>query len=332
MQKLYCQCGYQVYPNNRYCLNCGRELGLICLESRMVSFRGDTDAVVEGSDGIDYRRCRNRVEYDACNGLVPADADTDLCFPCGLTRTIPNLDNPGNLLRWQRLEEAKRRLVCGLSALNLPAIGGITFDFLEDQRSHPDALETFIATGHAEGVITINTLEADDVQRTRQQQMSSERYRTLLGHFRHEVGHYYFNVLVTDLASFTAIFGDPHDDYNAALQRHYDNGPAPGWEETYISAYASSHPHEDWAETFAHYLHIRDGMETAHAFGLWEDPPADFHEKLLSWSRLSLALNEVSHSLGRQDAYPFIINPRVAGKLNYIHSLVAAAGAATATV
>jgi hypothetical protein len=331
MQKLYCHCGYQVYPNNRYCLNCGNGLGLDCLTSTMISFAPSTSSRVEGWDGVSYRLCHNRFEHDACNGLVPASSNDARCFPCSLNRTIPNLDNPGNLQRWQRLEEAKRRLICGLSALGLPGIDGIRFDFLEDKRSHPDALETFISTGHSQGVITINTLEADDVQRTRQQQMSSERYRTLLGHFRHEAGHYYYNILAWEPATFIDRFGDPGEDYDAALQRHYNNGPVAGWEQSCISAYASSHPHEDWAETFAHYLHIRDAMETAHAFGLWEQPPVELDQKLLSWSRLSLALNEVSQALGRQDAYPFIVNQRVAEKLTYIHELVTARETATST-
>jgi hypothetical protein len=35
------------------------------------------------------------------------------------------------------------------------------------------------------------------------------------------------------------------------------------WQKSFISKYATSHPWEDWAETWAHYLHIMDMLETA---------------------------------------------------------------------
>lgn len=322
MHTLFCECGNQVYPDNRSCLQCGRDLGFDCQSRRIISYTPLEDGNIHGSDGVAYRLCRNRAEFDACNGLAPVDSNDSLCFPCSLNRTIPNLGNPVNLGRWQRLEQAKRRLVCSLSALGLPEIGNIRFDFLEDKRSHPDAIESFITTGHSHGVITINTLEADEVQRTYQKQMSSERYRTLLGHFRHEAGHYYYNILVTDLPAFESLFGNPHQDYDTALQTHYRDGPIPGWEESYISAYASSHPLEDWAESFAHYLHIGDAMETAQYFGLWAKNPELIEEKLESWSQLSIALNETNQALGLRDAYPFVINQRVADKLAFIDRLI----------
>jgi hypothetical protein len=91
----------------------------------------------------------------------------------------------------------------------------------------------------------------------------------LLGHFRHEVGHYFWDRLVaTDphqLEEFRVLFGDDRQDYGEALKRHYDEGAPANWQDTYISMYATMHPWEDFAETWAHYLHIVDTLETAGA-------------------------------------------------------------------
>ena len=57
-------------------------------------------------------------------------------------------------------------------------------------------------------------------------------------------------------------------DYAAALSSHYQIGAPAGWEEDFITAYAASHPWEDWAETWAHYLQILDGLETCEGLGI----------------------------------------------------------------
>jgi hypothetical protein len=200
---------------------------------------------------------------------------------CQLNRTIPHLETPGNLLRWQRLEAAKHRLVYGLLRFGLPLTSraedpqaGLAFDFLAD--SGPAFRENAQAmTGHSQGLITINIAEADDAERERHRQDMAEPYRTLLGHFRHEIGHYYWERLVrggTWLEPFRALFGDERQDYGAGLERHYAAGPRPDWSQRFVSAYAGMHPWEDWAETWAHYLHIVDTLETANAFGLRVHP------------------------------------------------------------
>lgn len=334
MKSLYCQCGQPVFYDNTRCRNCQRLLGFHPLAGTMVSLEPGPESRYHGSDGIDYALCANRRDYEACNGIVPVpgyEKPAEYCFCCGLNRTIPDLSHPRNLPRWRKLEQAKRRLVSGLSDLGLavitpPASGwpALHFDFLEDQRSNPGAPEAFVATGHRNGLVTINVLEADEVQRASQMELSSERYRTLLGHFRHEAGHYYYYQLVTRLPEFTTLFGNPAEDYDAALRRYYEQGPPPGWQEHHVSAYASSHPLEDWAESFAHYLHMHDMMQTALARDVLQ--PVDISNtlrgRLADWATLSVTVNELNHSLGLGDAYPFVVNPGTCAKFEYIERTV----------
>ena len=329
MQKLSCQCGKILFCDNTQCVSCGRQLGFDPFSNIMLSFDESADGGLVAADGQHYALCSNRREHEVCNGVILARSD-ERCRSCALNRTIPILRRKKNLARWRRLETAKRRMISGLSSLGLvvDAAGHnastMRFDFLEDKRSHPDVLETFVSTGHKDGVITVNVMEAEDVQRVQQRELMGERYRTLLGHFRHEAGHFFYPLLVTDTGSFTDCFGDPTADYDAALNLYYKQGPVAGWENSYISAYAGSHPFEDWAECFAHYLHIQDALETGEASGM--APPAEqlsFEQQLLLWQDLSVSINEVSRSLGLRDAYPFAIGQGVAAKLSYVHRCIA---------
>ncbi len=275
-----------------------------------------------------YRFCNNRRDYDVCNGIVDSNSHEAFCLACRLNRTIPDLSVAENLPRWRRIEQAKRRLIYGLLALELPLTApvadyprGLCFDFLEDQRSNPNMPEEFVSTGHRNGVITLNTAEADEVQRTVQREQSSERYRTVLGHFRHEAGHYYYELLVGQMDGFETLFGNPVQSYSGALKSYYKNGPRAGWEQNYISAYASAHPFEDWAECFAHYLHTIDALETAEVQGVIEPLTnnKDIEELLDRWQELAVTLNELNRSLGLGDAYPFVVTSVVAGKLRFVH-------------
>jgi hypothetical protein len=227
-----------------------------------------------------FRFCANAV-YGTCNWLVRADGPGAFCRACRLNRTIPNLDAPENLLLWQRLEAAKHRLVYGLLRLGLPLVSkaedpqrGLTFDFLASSGTTFQE-STQVITGHVQGLITIDISEADDAERERHRRNMAEPYRTLLGHFRHEVGHHYWERLVRDglwHTAFRELFGDERRNYGAALEAHYANGPQPDWQERFVSGYAGAHPWEDFAETWAHYLHIVDTLETADAFGLRVHP------------------------------------------------------------
>ena len=303
--------------------------GMVTLEIQP----GDVWKIAGGTRTV--KLCGNWQTHGVCNAVVEAVDNNALCLACRLNRTIPDLAKAENRQRWRRLEMAKRRLIFGLLSLGLPLEApvagyprGLCFDFLEDKRSNPDAPQEFVTTGHHEGVITINVLEADDVQRIWQRELSSERYRTLLGHLRHEAGHYYFELLVQDLEDFVRLFGDHHQPYREALKRYYDQGALPGWEANYISAYASAHPLEDWAECFAHYLHMTDTLETAAQRQVIAPLTGTetIDQQLQIWDGFSVTLNELNRSLGLQDAYPFVVTPAVADKLRFVHGSIITSG------
>ena len=233
MQQFHCRCGQVVYCENSLCSNCGRTLAFEPMTGQMLSLDLQADGVLTDADGTTYRLCANWAAHRACNGIVEASLDNSsdsLCRCCRLNRTIPIIEGrEENLLRWKRLERAKRRMIAGVSKLGLSvetgSHGPMRFDFLEDKRSHPDVLEHFVTTGHKDGVITINVTEADEIQRVQQRELMGERYRTVLGHFRHEAGHFFYGDVVRDLDTFTQLFGDPNLDYTTALETYYANGP-----------------------------------------------------------------------------------------------------------
>jgi hypothetical protein len=306
--------------------------------------------VVE-SKQVSYRLCANYDRENVCNWGLPVEDPNPLCRSCRLTRVIPDLTLPGAKEAWYRLEVAKRRLVYGLIALRLPLSNkiddperGLAFEFLADipGRTAP------VMTGHADGVITLNVAEADDVQRETIRTQMHEPYRTLLGHFRHESGHYYWDRLIREserLEGFRELFGDEQEDYGAALGRHYASGAPADWPERFVSAYASSHPWEDWAESWAHYLHMTDTLETAEAWGLTAEPalpelpelaeptaggpdaPPDtpFDAMVERWFSVTFVLNDLNRGLGLPDGYPFVLSPPVIEKLRFVHDAIAAA-------
>ncbi len=334
MQRYFCHCGQELFLENGVCTRCRRLVGYDPVQRRVLSLEQNKNGWQCTRTGLHYRFCYNRMEYGVCHGVIAEDTalgDKALCAACQLTRTIPDMSKALNRKRWAKLERAKRRLLFGLTHFNLPLevpMGGelrrLRFDFLEDQRSNEDVEQEFVTTGHLAGVITVNVMEADDVQRAWQRELHGERYRTVLGHMRHEVGHYYFDYLVPDKEVFTALFGDPYEPYAAALKQHYKHGPQAGWEQHFISAYASSHAVEDWAETFAHYLHGWDALETAMARGVIAPLPEDasFDQRLQHWDQFSVTLNELNRSLGLPDAYPFVITEHIGDKLRFVHEAV----------
>ena len=349
MKLFECQhCGQLLYFENTRCERCGHVLGYVAeltlLSALEPQGEGRWRPLAEPERLS--RFCANAA-HDACNWLVPAGA-APFCSACRLNRTIPSLELPEHLLLWQRLEAAKHRMVYGLLRLGLPLVSrtedptGLAFDFLADPApAWQDSPQ--IMTGHAEGLITINVAEADDAERERRRQDMAEPYRTLLGHFRHEVGHYYWERLVRSgpwHEPFRALFGDESEDYGASLERHHANGPAADWQERFVSAYASAHPWEDWAETWAHYLHVVDTLETAHAFNLrlrpeaGDDPAlamaadfdpyghAEFDALIGTWLPLTYAVNSLNRSMGQPDLYPFALAGPAVAKLRFVHDLV----------
>ena len=300
------------------------------------------------AEGRAYRLCQNYNPMGICNWAVPADDPIPLCSSCRLTQVIPNLGRPGSIERWQRLEAPKRRLMYGLTRLGLALKtktedpdNGLAFEFCSDE----DTLDDKPAlTGHDGGVITVNIVEADDTERERRRVQLHEPYRTLLGHFRHEIGHFYWDRLIRDstqLEPFRALFGDERLDYAQALKEHYSSGGPPAdWQQRFVSAYAATHPWEDWAETWAHYLHITDTLETAAACGLSLQPQranepaleqivlqsADqtvaFDRLIADWFPVAYVLNNLNRGMGLPDAYPFVLSAPAIEKLRFVHDVI----------
>lgn len=338
MKRFACGCGTRVFFDDYWCTACGGDLGYAPGHGEFLVRPPGTYAF-PAADGTVWKACRNRDDHFVCNWLLPADDPRLYCAACTLNSVIPNLASEHNVRLWRRIEHAKRRLVYSLLQFGLPleAAPGrppLRFEFLEDQRSNPRMAESLVMTGHRAGIITINLLEADDVARHAVREQMSERYRTLLGHFRHESGHYYEGLLVPQGATRDAwreLFGDERTDYPAALERHHEAGPAPDWSASYISPYASSHPMEDWAECWSHYLHITDGLETARATRFVAEPPSnDWDQEISLWISVSVRLNELARGLGVDDPYPFVLNGPVRAKLAFIHQRLGATQSAEA--
>lgn len=314
MKRLFCSCGRPVYFDNLSCGDCGRALAFdpATLEMR---------AEAEPGAGLPF--CANRGAPLRCNWIASSSGGT--CLSCRSSKIIPAMSKRINRERWKKLERAKRRLIYDLVRLGLPVDDSrLRFVFKEDRRSNPEVRDDHVSIGHADGVITINAAEADEVYREQMRQQMNEPYRTLLGHFRHESGHYYYDVVVTDALRGDAVvlFGDPRSGYNEALERYYRDGPLPDWTERYITSYASAHPAEDWAECWAHYLHIQAVLEAAETTGLKTGVNAENWES--EFIDLVISLNEVLRSMGLPDAYPFVITGPIARKIEFVHRAVTA--------
>jgi hypothetical protein len=311
MKAFFCEvCRNRLYFENSECLSCGAPQGFLPRSQEMIAFAHDDRTA----------RCAN-ARLAGCNWLLERGASGELCLSCALTRTRPNDQDPAGVAEFAVTEAAKRRLLYGLMRLGLPVDHRISFDLLSSTKQA-------VITGHADGLVTIDLAESDDTEREKRRASMGEPYRTLLGHFRHEIGHYYQDVIVVDdWDACRSLFGDERSDYQAAMDHHYKHGAPGDWQDHHVSAYATMHPWEDWAETFAHYLHIQDTLETAEAFGLSACPMNDSIEGLMgTWLPLSYALNQVNRSMGNDDLYPFVLAPPVITKLGYIHGRVQIAG------
>ncbi len=349
MKLFKCQsCGQVLYFENTKCESCGHGLGYLAEQMALsaVEAEGDLLTALAAPERL-VRLCDN-AQHNACNWLVDSSGVAKLCLACRHNRVIPELSNALNLERWQRMEAAKHHLFYSLLRLKLPLQNridnpkhGLAFDFLAD---NPDAIGPRVMTGHDNGLITIALIEADDAERERRRAQMREPYRSLLGHFRHEVGHYFWDVLVRDggrLAACREVFGDDSQDYNMALQAHYQNGAPVDWQQHYVSQYASTHPWEDWAETWAHYLHIIDTLEMACAFGIKVQPrlaqddtlsavidldpyadDASIDQLIAAWLPLTFAMNSLNRAMGSPDLYPFVLSPMVVKKIGFVHDVV----------
>jgi hypothetical protein len=350
MKLFSCVCGQIVFFESVTCTRCGRALAFLP-DRQIVGAVEDVgegllqDALL-GAKGPRYRACRNGREYGVCNWAVVAEDSYEYCRACRLNQVIPNLSDSAAREVWHRLEIAKRRLLCTLLDLGLPVASkredperGLAFAFLKEDATAK------VYTGHSDGLVTINVAEADDPSRERMRVQMGEPYRTLLGHFRHESGHYYWDRLIgqgddATRAEFRERFGDESADYAQARDGHYRNGAPLDWPNRFVSAYASMHPWEDWAETWAHYLHVTDTLETARAYDLVLKPkpeagvartptlstrrldPRSFEDLMTGWVPLAVALNSLNRSMGLADPYPFVLPPPAVEKLRFVHQVI----------
>jgi len=360
MKTFRCVCGELTFFENVTCVVCGRELGFlpdVLSLSSLEPAGKDVFRAKEAPNGEHlYKKCQNYARQSVCNWMIPIGATSGqtmdaFCASCRLNQTIPDLSRQENQALWLRMEVAKRRLVYSLLSFNLPVANkaedperGLAFAFLEDQVK-PDGSVRTILTGHENGLITLNIAEADDSVREKVRAELGEPLRTLLGHFRHEIGHYYWDRLVRGskfIDRYRELFGDEQLNYAQALKQHYSSGPPPNWRDNYISAYAAAHPWEDWAESWAHFMHIQDTLEVANNFGLvgksirldptnaarktWlSSEQVTFEGIIGAWTELTIALNSMNRCMGLPDAYPFVLSPTITGKLRFIFDVISTA-------
>jgi hypothetical protein len=350
MRNFHCDhCGHPIFFENVRCLQCGSALAFLPRRLALCAVEPvpDREGVwrrrkQRAASQHTYRLCVNHDQHQACNFAVPEHDPNPLCVSCRQTRILPDLSVPENIDRWYKIEIAKRRLFYTLAKLGLvkpdPPDGerdGPVFEFLADTPGQ------HVMTGHAQGVITLNIAEADDAERVRRRVQMREPYRTLLGHLRHESGHFFWDRLIANtehLAEFRAMFGDETRDYGQSLKSYYASGAAPDWESHHVSAYATSHPWEDWAETWAHYLHMVDLLETAASYNTrlalddeedvdevmnpFEPGAGNFSDLVEDWVPLTLLVNSLNRSLGQDDAYPFALSSAALQKLRFVHDVI----------
>lgn len=366
MQTYRCLCGNRLFFDNTCCLSCQREVGWCeacaritaleppAAESPVVDYRCGNTAC-----GSTIRKCSNYIVENICNRCYvpgPDDVIADaaapaalppvpdappslpnrLCTSCQLTETIPDLSIDGHRVKWARLEAAKRRLLYTLDRLKLPyadADPRLTFDFkadyvpLEDEWRNSGSAEV-VYTGHAGGKVTINIREADDAERERLRVEFQEAHRTLIGHFHHEIGHYYWELLVLKSREkdFVKAFGDHRTpSYADAMKAYYENGPRPDWNFSFISAYASAHPWEDFAECFALYLDIVSVLDTVAQ--LFKTNQTNFRCRSVAplverYQAIGVTINELNRTVGLLDLAPEVIVAPVVEKLEFIHKLI----------
>ncbi len=360
MQVFNCSyCGNLVFFNSVHCVQCGNTLAFVPDRMAMHAMEPVRPAQANGTTGLftllpngtstqRYRQCFNYTQWNNCTFAVPEHSNSLLCVACRQTIGLPDLSSGSNVAGWSLLEGAKRQLFYTLARLGLQSVDdsalpdpGPRYAFLADWPNGDPVM-----TGHSNGIVTINVAEANNAERIRRRVDLSEPYRTLLGHLRHESGHYYWDRLIRDAGgelAFRAVFGDERDDYAAALERHYARGDQNDWQAQHVTAYAAAHPWEDWAETWAHYLHMIDLLETAASYDAAlalpepratrrpavrianpyeEDDAPDFATMVRQWAPLTLLLNSLNRSLGQEDAYPFAISSGALKKLEFVHMIV----------
>ena len=342
-------CHEAVHFENSQCTRCGHALAFLADRATLAALEpvdrapGLFTALGVKAGGDRYRMCGNHIDHGACNWTVAEEDDHRFCRACRLNELIPDLSDPKAKEEWLKLERSKRRLIYTLLALGLPVeprsehARGLAFSFKKDVPG-----EEKVLIGHDGGLITINIAEADSPFREKTRIELGEAYRTLLGHFRHEIGHYYWERLVAEspsLEPFRRLFGVERASYDDAVALHYRQGAPQDWPTRFVSSYASMHPWEDWAESWAHYLHMVDTLDTARSYDLAVRSTGargdakkdvatrrldfdDFDDLIRAWTPLTIALNSLNRSMGLGDLYPFVLAEPALKKIRFVHDLI----------
>jgi hypothetical protein len=270
--------------------------------------------------------CINR-ERIGCNWIAPEEGA--FCRSCAMTALAPDPTIENAIPNWAETEAAKRWV--------LDNLGRWHWFRPEDPGTRPvfhmlaEGLMP-VQMGHGNGVVTISVAEADPLVSTTRRKALDEPYRTMIGHMRHEISHmlwWRLSLREDFLNEFRERFGDERIDYSASLQRHYENGPPVEWRQRYLTSYASAHPHEDWAETAAHLLHLTDIADSAVASELgspelphskWDPYTEMDSNRLINIaSQLTVRINHVNRSMGLSDLYPFTLSEVAREKLVFVH-------------
>lgn len=280
-------CDQPLHFENSGCVSCGTRLGYARDERAIVPV--DAKGRYVDGHGAEWHVCSN-LGLSGCTWLAPTDGGQ--CFACDLTRTRPNDEDAEGLANYPAAERAKRHLITELDTLGFPVVG--KFEDPENGLAFDllSSVEENVRIGHANGLITIDLAESQAAHREKVREQ----------------------------------FGDDSLDYQREIDRHYAEGPPTGWESSYISTYATMHPFEDFAETWAHYLHICDTIQTASEYGLATVSSvtrfSHFRDVVVGiWVPLSVALNMINRSMGHEDLYPFVIPDEVLEKLEFVASL-----------
>ncbi|MCA8997461.1 MAG: putative zinc-binding metallopeptidase [Planctomycetaceae bacterium] len=330
MKTFECLCGNALFWDNYSCLGCHKDVGFCpnCEEIRSIDFVEEETWQCRHCQAI-LSKCRNGLAHGVCNWFLSDQevaAGESLCWSCRLTKVVPDVSKPHYVELWRKLEAAKRRVLYSLKTIQLPiccddcTVLPLEFHF---KASTPEHLVT---TGHSAGVITIQLEEADDVQRETVRVQFAEPHRTLVGHFRHELGHYFWDLLIRgtkEVDHFRSVFGDERSPtYEDAQRAYYANGPQSNWPQNFISAYASMHPWEDFAETFNAYLDIVAVLDTAGALR-WIVPDFSNCKTMLThYQKIGLSINEFNREMGLKDLVPEIYHADVRRKIEYLHGVV----------
>ncbi len=333
MKSFGCRCNNRLFFESQSCLACGAICGLCSPMQRGGAFEptGKSTGGIEPMKCVQCSSeclfCDNRTHFAVCNGMIFSGAATGRCKYCDLNLVVPDTTISDNVERWRLVENAKRRVLRKIEKLELPVVDEARNQHLPLRFEFKVAVDGPVSTGHDNGLITIDLAEADSVHRERVRVQFGETQRTLVGHFRHELGHYYWQLLVEPfhLDEFRALFGDERDpDYVTAQKLYYDRRGTTGWQLNYISEYATMHPWEDFAETFAAYLDMQAIVTTARHYETIRISKSDdaLRRMFEDFTDIAIVVNELNRDMGVVDLVPDVYNEAVLKKMSFIDRFI----------